>query len=166
MSSLFGPGITIFFIFFLGCLVFLYILSILWARSDAEKRGGSQKKAMLISLIPFAGVLAYVLMRPPLYTIDKQEQKLDIALKRRQLTKYGNCSNCGTPVKDNYLFCPNCQIKLKDPCVNCDKPLDFSWKVCPYCGTPKPEESSFAVPDEEIKQEKRKSHKKTTTTDK
>ena len=99
-------------------------MSILWARKDAKSRGANEKTAMLISLIPFAGVLAYVLMRPPLLLIDKEEQELDIALKRRQLNKYGKCPNCGELVESHYLLCPKCQLKLKDACSKCGKPLE------------------------------------------
>ncbi len=137
MLGLLGPGISIFLLLFFGCLIFLYVMSIFWAKRDAAQRGYDTKKAMLISLIPFAGVLAYVLMRPSLYLIDKEEQELDIALKRRQLSEYGRCSNCGEPVKDTYIKCPKCQLDLGEKCSNCGKALKFSWKVCPFCGESK-----------------------------
>lgn len=65
-------------------------------------------------------------MRPPLLKIDKDEQELDIALKRRQLDYYGNCPNCGEPVTDDYIVCPNCEKKLKDTCDNCGSAIKFS----------------------------------------
>ena len=74
-------------------------------------------------------------MRPPLLLIDKEEQELDITLKRRQLAKYGNCANCGQPVKDDYVACPKCGRKLREICSSCKKPLEFSWTTCPYCGS-------------------------------
>ena len=143
MSSLFGPGVMFLFFIFIAALIFLYIMSILWARKDAKARGANEKFAMLISLIPFAGVLAYVLMRPPLLLIDKEEQELDIALKRRQLNKYSECPNCGELVESHYLVCPKCQLKLKDACSNCGKPLEEGWKACPYCSTPKDKKNVF-----------------------
>ena len=33
----------------------------------------------------------------------------------------------------DFLRCPHCLRKLKDPCVNCAKPLDPDWSICPYC---------------------------------
>ena len=151
MIGLLGPGITIFLILFFACLIFLYVISIHWAKRDAAERGYDPKKAMLISLIPFAGVLAYVLKRPALYLVDKEEQDLDIALKRRQLAEFGRCSNCGQPVKENYLICPKCQLQLKEKCDNCGKALKFSWKACPYCGHPKGLSSAFAAPEKSTK---------------
>lgn len=77
------------------------------------------------------------MLRPPLLLIDKEEQELDMALKRRQLSKYGECARCGQPVKDDFVVCPKCQSKLKDVCINCHKPLEFDWVACPYCGSSK-----------------------------
>lgn len=153
MSSLFGPGMMLIFFIFFAALIFLYIMSIFWARKDAKARGANEKFAMVISLIPFAGVLAYVLMRPPLLLIDKEEQELDIALKRRQLNKYGTCPNCGELIEADYLVCPKCQIKLRDACPNCSKPLDPKWKACPYCSTPT-DRSNASIPQKEIKSPK------------
>lgn len=135
MSSLFGPGVMILFFIFVAALIFLYVMSILWAKKDAKARGANEKSAMLISLIPFAGVLAYVLMRPPLLKIDEEEQNLDIKLKTRQLKKYDVCPSCGAEIEDSYVYCPKCNKKLKEICTNCNKPLDLSWNSCPYCGT-------------------------------
>jgi predicted amidophosphoribosyltransferase len=36
-------------------------------------------------------------------------------------------------VEKDFLRCPSCMRKLKDPCTTCGRPLDPSWKICPYC---------------------------------
>jgi hypothetical protein len=46
---------------------------------------------------------------------------------------YHLCPHCDYEVEKDYLRCPSCMRKLKDPCKACGKPLDPSWKVCPYC---------------------------------
>ena len=43
------------------------------------------------------------------------------------------CPHCDTEVERDFLRCPSCMRKLKDPCANCAKPLDPSWRICPYC---------------------------------
>lgn len=115
----------LFFLFVAG-LIFLYIMSILWAKKDAKARGANENFAMLISLIPFVGVLAYVLMRPPLLKIDEEEQKLDIRLKSRQVKKFDYCPTCGAEIESDYIVCPKCNHKLKEACSSCAKPLDLS----------------------------------------
>ena len=117
-------------------IICLYALSIVWISRDARLRGLAPMKWMIIGLVPGAGVIAYLLLRPPMLAMDRDEQELEVALKQRELMKYGECAQCGYPVKDDYVLCPNCQTQLRNLCKNCGKPLEPSWPVCPYCTTP------------------------------
>ena len=116
-------------------LVILYVLSIVWVIRDAYRRGDLWPVWGVVSLIPFLGAIAYCLMRKPMLKIDRDEQELEIALKQRELLKYGECGNCGYPVESDYLLCPNCHSKLKNMCPTCHKALDPAWQICPYCAT-------------------------------
>ena len=117
-------------------LIALYVLSIVWFARDAYARGTVWMVWMVVAIIPLVGVIAYLLLRPPLLQIDRDEQELEVALKQRQLGQYGNCSNCGYPVEADYLLCPNCHQRLKNQCPTCGRALDPAWSVCPYCGSP------------------------------
>ena len=89
-----------------------------------------------MALIPVIGVIAYLLLRPPLMQIDHDEQELEVALKQRELMKYGECARCGYPVEADYVVCPNCHQRLKNLCGHCGKALDPAWTICPYCAAP------------------------------
>lgn len=117
-------------------IVCLYALSIVWISRDARLRGETPLKWMIVGLVPGAGIIAYLLLRPPMLAMDRDEQELEVALKQRELMRYGECVKCGYPVKDDYVLCPNCQTKLRNLCSGCSKPLEPSWSVCPYCTTP------------------------------
>ncbi len=129
------PGVRIAIFAILGILALLYILSIIWVARDSYLRGGLWVVWTLVAIIPLVGVVAYCLLRPSLFQIDRDEQELEIALKKRELLKYGQCGNCGYPVEADYIICPNCMTKLKNMCPTCGRALDPSWQVCPYCGT-------------------------------
>lgn len=116
-------------------LVVLYVLSIVWVVRDAYLRGTVWYIWAIVALVPLVGVVAYCLLRPPLLQIDRDEQELEVALKQRQLMRYGECANCGYPVEADYILCPNCHQRLKNQCVRCGHALDPSWTVCPYCAT-------------------------------
>jgi predicted amidophosphoribosyltransferase len=45
------------------------------------------------------------------------------------------CPHCDHEIEKDFLRCPTCLRKLKDPCAGCGRPLDPSWKLCPYCET-------------------------------
>lgn len=116
-------------------LVILYVLSIVWVVRDSYLRGSYWYIWAAVALVPLLGVIAYCLLRPPLLQIDRDEQELEIAIKQRELMKYGECANCGYPVEDTYVLCPNCHQQLRNLCTGCGKALDPMWTVCPYCTT-------------------------------
>lgn len=124
-------------------LVVVYIALIAWTYMDARRR---LKDPVLVvcatvgSLIPFIGAAVYAILRPPEYLDDARERELETKaaeLRVRQLSEL-SCPNCGYPVEKNYLRCPSCQRRLKDPCQSCGKPVDPRWALCPYCETPLP----------------------------
>ena len=131
-----SPQMAGIFSLFIVFIVAIYILVVIWVARDAYQRGTLWWAWALIALIPIVGVIAYLLLRPSLYQVDRSEQELEIALKQRQLMKYGECANCGYPVEADFVICPNCHQRLKNLCTNCGHALDPSWTVCPYCGKP------------------------------
>ena len=38
------------------------------------------------------------------------------------------CPHCDYDVENDFLRCPSCLRKLKDPCANCARPLDPAWR--------------------------------------
>ncbi|MDR0308648.1 MAG: hypothetical protein LBH87_01805 [Coriobacteriales bacterium] len=114
----------------------LYLLSVIWVIRDAYLRGANPIVWGLIALIPFIGVFAYTILRPPMLLSDHDEQDLDFTLKQRELMKYGECASCGYPVEREYLMCPHCASPLKNECKICGHALDPDWKVCPFCCQP------------------------------
>ena len=117
-------------------LVIIYVLCIVWVARDAYIRDTKWVLWAIVALIPILGVIAYCLLRPPLYQIDRDEQELEIAIKQRELMKYGECGRCGYPVEADFVLCPNCHARLKNLCPTCHHALDPEWTVCPYCTTP------------------------------
>lgn len=134
-SQIFTPELIGGFIVVLIFLLVLYLLSIFWSVRDASLRGIPWTMG-LISIIPIVGLVAYCMIRPALLKADREEQELEIALKQRQLMSYGDCANCGFPIQEDYVMCPNCHQRLKNLCPTCHHALDPSWSVCPYCTTP------------------------------
>jgi hypothetical protein len=95
-------------------LVVIWLALIYWTYMDAMRR---IEDPMLVicataaSVFPFVGTILYVIVRPPEYLEDVRERE----------------------VKDDFLRCPSCMRKLREPCNTCGRPLDPDWKLCPYC---------------------------------
>ena len=120
-------------------LVVLYFALAYRTFADARRRIADPMLvwcAVATSLIfPFIGYLVYMLVRPPEYLDDVRERELEMQAAEARLYELttGFCPHCDHPVKDDFLRCPSCLRKLKDPCPNCTRPLDPTWRVCPYC---------------------------------
>ena len=133
-------GLNLVATLFLLLLVVLWLALIVYTYLDARRRISDPflvACATVASFFPFVGTAVYAIVRPPEYLEDAHERELEIKaaeLRVRQLREQ-SCPNCEYPVEKNYLRCPNCQRRLKDPCPTCGKPVDPRWGLCPYCET-------------------------------
>jgi hypothetical protein len=140
--NFFDSGLGTFYL--LAFFVFLFALWIglaFWVYRDASKRTDAPGLVgffTLLSLVmPFFGPIIYMVLRPPEYLADARERQLGLEALERQ--SYGaHCPDCDYPVERDYLACPACLRKLREPCLRCSRPLDPRWKLCPYCETAAP----------------------------
>jgi Double zinc ribbon len=135
-----NDGLNLVATLFLLMLVVLWLALIVYTYLDARRRISDPflvACATVASFFPYIGTAVYAIVRPPEYLEDAHERELEIKaaeLRVRQLREE-TCPNCEYPVEKNYLRCPNCQRRLKDPCPTCGKPVDPRWGLCPYCET-------------------------------
>jgi hypothetical protein len=135
-----NDGLNLVATLFLLMLVVLWLALIVYTYLDARRRISDPflvACATVASFFPFIGTAVYAIVRPPEYLEDAHERELEIKaaeLRVRQLSEQ-SCPKCEYPVERNYLRCPNCQQRLKDPCPTCSKPVDPRWGLCPYCET-------------------------------
>lgn len=121
-------------------LVVVWLALIVFTYLDARRRIKDPFLigcATLASFIPYLGTAIYAIVRPPEFLEDAHERELEIKaaeLRVRELTEH-SCPGCGFPVEHDFLRCPECQRRLKQPCPSCHRPVDLSWALCPYCET-------------------------------
>jgi Double zinc ribbon len=119
-------------------LVVVWLALVYWTYADANRRIADQmlvRCATVASLIPYIGTIVYVIVRPPEYLEDVQERDLEIQAAQARLSQIGlhTCPYCDNEVEQEFLRCPHCLRKLREPCESCGRPLDSTWKICPYC---------------------------------
>src|SRR5215210_2480094 len=119
-------------------LVVLWLALVFWTYMDARRRIADPMLvacATAASLFPFIGTVVYMIVRPPEYLEDVRERELEIAAAEARLDQLQNatCPYCEFEVEKEFLRCPGCLRRLKEPCRTCAKPLDPRWKICPYC---------------------------------
>ncbi len=124
-------------------LVVVWVSLIVYTFFDARRRIDDPFMvacATLASLFPYIGTAVYVILRPPEFIEDAKERHLEIKRAEMELAHLmeSSCPNCHFPIEGNYLRCPSCQRRLKDPCRSCGKAVDPRWALCPFCETALP----------------------------
>ena len=129
ISELMSPQLMGVVYAFVGFIIALYVLSVVYVFIDARRRGASAYVAWgIIALIPFVGLIAYLVLRPHSYASDREEQEPAQPARK-------TCPQCGAPIEKDFVVCPVCDTQVRNVCPSCHRPLDAHWKVCPYCRT-------------------------------
>lgn len=124
-------------------LVVIWLAMVVYTFLDARRRIEDPfliACATFASLFPLVGTAVYAILRPPELLADAHERDLEVEaaeLRVRHL-KAQSCPHCGYPAERNFMRCPQCERRLKDPCTSCERPVDPRWSICPYCETALP----------------------------
>ncbi len=117
-----------------------WIGSIIWTYKDTRARSrdplASVAASLMVGLLPFAGVVVYIMLRPHETLADAYERSLEEEALLQEIEEKPACPGCGRSVKNEWQVCPYCHTKLKKPCFHCGNVLELSWNICPYCATP------------------------------
>ncbi|HYZ70554.1 MAG TPA: zinc ribbon domain-containing protein [Thermoleophilaceae bacterium] len=120
-------------------LAALWLALAFYTYTDARRRVadpmlvGTATVAALI--FPFIGTIVYMIVRPPEFLEDVHERELEIQAAEARLAQLQGetCPYCEFHVERDFLRCPSCLRRLKEPCRSCGKPLGPRWKICPFC---------------------------------
>src|SRR3954449_5657536 len=122
-------------------LVVVWLALVWYTFADARRRIADPlliaTATVAAFIFPFVGTIVYMIVRPPEYLDDVRERELEIQAAEARLHELDHqlCPHCDYPVKGDFIRCPSCLRRLKDPCVSCQRPLDPAWPICPYCET-------------------------------
>jgi Double zinc ribbon len=120
-------------------LVVIWLALLYWTYADGRRRIADPLLVGVATatsfVFPFIGTIVYMIVRPPEYLDDVRERELEMQAAEARLAELGYhlCPHCDYEVERDFLRCPSCMRKLKDPCRSCGKPLDPAWKICPFC---------------------------------
>ena len=108
-----------------------------WVYRDARRRSRDLRvvgASTLLGLIPVAGPIGYLLIRPPETRDEAKTRRIEVeALESLLRREPPHCPTCLAGVEASFLVCPVCTTRLKEPCTGCSAPLAPTWLVCPFC---------------------------------
>lgn len=138
-------------------LVALWLSLIVWAFRDMRRRSrdlfAQILTALIAAVLPFVGVLIYLILRPPETLAQQFERALEEEALLQEIEERPSCPGCSRSVQSVWLVCPYCHTYLKKKCVSCQENIDLQWVLCPYCATTQPEAEFTADPPDYLEEE-------------
>ena len=140
-----------------GAFLFAFWIAMgIWAFNDIRSRTRDWLVIVLavalVLIFPLIGFVLYLMIRPKATLADVYDRALEEEALLRELEETQTCHNCGVPVQDVWVYCPNCHGQLQHSCPGCGKLVRNEWEICVYCGTPqarvapKPQLSAATAP--------------------
>src|SRR5688500_13032656 len=127
-------------------LVALWFVLVVWTFRDIETRSRSVLtqifSTLLVILFWVPGVLLYLMLRPKETLDGAYQRSLEEEYLLQDLEELPLCPSCERYVEDDFVLCPHCHTRLREPCLACARLIDLRWSVCAYCGAAQGGESA------------------------
>jgi RNA polymerase subunit RPABC4/transcription elongation factor Spt4 len=125
---------------FIGAFVVaLWISLVIWTFRDMRSRSRDAFAQLLAALMVFVlgpvGVILYLLLRPRETLAEKYERSLEEEALLQDIEERQICPGCKQPIESDFVLCPICHTRLRQPCVQCGRLIHPRWSICPYCAT-------------------------------
>lgn len=118
--------------------VALWISLVIWAFRDMRQRSRDPfariLAALVVAALPVAGILIYLILRPPETLAEAYERALEEEALLQEIEERPACPGCSRTIDANWILCPHCHTRLKKACPDCNALLELQWNLCPYCG--------------------------------
>jgi RNA polymerase subunit RPABC4/transcription elongation factor Spt4 len=123
----------------LGAFLFAFWVAMgLWTFNDIRSRSRDWLiillACVLVMVFPIVGLVLYLMIRPKDTLAEVYDRALEEEALLRELEETMACHTCGVPVKENWVYCPNCHNQLQHSCVACGKLVRNEWEICVFCG--------------------------------
>ena len=127
----------------LGAFLFAFWIAMgIWTFNDIRSRTRDWLVIMLavalVLVFPLIGFILYLMIRPKATLAEVYDRALEEEALLRELEETMTCHQCGVPVNEAWVYCPNCHSQLQHSCPNCGKLARNEWEICVFCGAPQP----------------------------
>ncbi len=127
----------------LGAFLFAFWIAMgIWAFNDIRARTRDwlviTLAVALVLIFPLIGLILYMMIRPKATLADVYDRALEEEALLRELEETMTCHQCGVPVNEAWVYCPNCHSQLQHSCPSCGKLARNEWEICVFCGAAQP----------------------------
>jgi len=122
-----------------GAFLFAFWIAMgIWAFNDIRSRSRDWLAIVLacalVLIFPIVGIVLYMMIRPKDTLSDVYDRALEEEALLRELEGTIACDRCGIPVKEAWVYCPNCHEQLQHACPTCGNLARNEWEICVFCG--------------------------------
>lgn len=118
--------------------VVLWFSLVVWAYRDIVRRTDSalvQIFSTVLVILGFVpGAIVYLLLRPNETLTERYQREVESTFLEHEMSSAPVCPECDTLIRDEYQFCPNCGLELRQSCPSCGRLAEVDWQVCAFCG--------------------------------
>jgi len=120
-----------------GYLFVLWGAVVIWTWFDVSSRTGNPLfrlgAILLVATGAILGFAIYLLLRPASTLEEAQTREIEETILASQ-SQFLTCPACHYTAHEDFVYCPNCSLRLLSECGSCGKQINISWSTCPYCG--------------------------------
>jgi RNA polymerase subunit RPABC4/transcription elongation factor Spt4 len=129
---------TIFFSILGALLAAVWISLVVWTFRDMRARSrdpfAQLLAAVVVAVLPGAGLLVYLILRPPETLAEAYERALEEEALLQEIEERPACPGCSRTVDSRWILCPHCHTRLRKVCPDCNSLMELQWNLCPFCG--------------------------------
>lgn len=130
------------FVAMLGAFLFAFWIAMgIWTFNDIRSRTRDWLAiglaCLLVLVFPIVGLILYMMIRPKETLAEVYDRALEEEALLRELEESLTCGACGVPIKEAWVYCPNCHHQIQTTCEHCGSLVRQEWDICVYCGTNK-----------------------------
>lgn len=123
-----------------GAFLFAFWVSMgIWTFNDIRSRSRDwlaiSLACLLVLVFPIVGLILYLLIRPKDTLAEVYDRALEEEALLRELESTTACHSCGSPIKEEWVYCPTCHAQLQHSCNSCGNLVRTEWDICVICGT-------------------------------
>ncbi len=131
----------------------LWLSLVIWTFRDMRSRSrdpfAQLFAALVVAILPVAGILIYFILRPPETLSEAYERALEEEALLQEIEERPACPGCSRTVESGWVLCPHCHTRTRKKCVDCGELMELQWNLCPFCGNQHIDPYRIPLPESE-----------------